>query len=283
LDFPLTDTHVHFWDQRRLAYAWLARVPEIASVHTPTELAVAAGARPASRLVFVECDGDRARFLDEVAWVEELAAREPRIQAVVAFAPVDRGRQTLASLGALRARPIVRGVRHLIQGQRDPGFCLRREFLEGVRACGERGLSFDICVKHHQLGSVVEMVRACPHTSFILDHAGKPDIRNRLLDPWRAHVAALARLPNVVCKFSGLVTEADPAAWTVDDLRPYADHLLATFGPGRLMFGSDWPVVDLAASYGRWLDAALELLAPLSPDERQAVLSDNAGRVYRLP
>jgi L-fuconolactonase len=283
MDLSFVDTHVHFWDPGRLPYAWLAGLPAINRLHTPAELAAEAGGRLAARMVFVECDVDRARAGDEVRFVEELAAREPRIQGIVAFAAVDRGPATLAALDALRARPLVRGVRHLIQGQADPGFCLRPDFVAGVRACGERGLSFDICVKHHQLAAVVELSRGCPGTAFVLDHAGKPDIKGRLLDPWRAHVTELARLPNVACKLSGLVTEADPAAWTAADLRPYVDHLLASFGPGRLLLGSDWPVVKLAGGYARWLDAALALLEPLAPGERQAVLADNARRVYRLP
>jgi len=283
MDLSLVDTHVHFWDPARLPYPWLAGVPSINRAHTPAELAAEAGGRPASRMVFVECDADRGRATDEVAFVEELASRDPRIAGIVAFAPVDRGAATVAALDALAARPLVRGVRHLIQGDADPGFCVRPAFVEGVRACGARGLSFDLCVRHHQLASVIELVHACPDTAFVLDHAGKPDIRGRLLDPWRAQVKALARLSNVACKLSGLVTEADPEGWTVDDLRPYVDHLLSTFGPERLCFGSDWPVVKLAGGYARWLDAALALLDPLAPAERGAILAGNAARVYRLP
>jgi L-fuconolactonase len=176
----------------------------------------------------------------------------------------------------------VRGVRHLIQGEADPGFCRRPEFIAGVRAAGERGLSFDICVKHHQLASVVDLVCECPGTQFVLDHAGKPDIRGQKLEPWRELITKLAWLPHVACKLSGLVTEADPAAWTIEDLRPYVDHLLARFGAHRLIFGSDWPVVKLASSYQHWLDTALTLLAPLDSEDRDAILSANAQRIYRL-
>ena len=149
-----------------------------------------------------------------------------------------------------------------------------------MRRVGEHGWTFDLCARHPQLPACIELVRACPGTSFVLDHAGKPDIRRGVLDPWRAHIAELARLPNVVCKLSGLVTEADPATWTPAALRPYVDHLLSCFGAERLLFGSDWPVVDLAASYQRWLETALELLAPLPAGARAAVLSGNARRVY---
>jgi len=276
------DTHVHCWDRTQVPYPWLDGFPSIGGRHTPAELRAEVGTRFPAKLVVVEGDCDRARSFDEVAAIEALAAADPAISGIVAFAPMDRGAETIAALDRLRARPLVRGVRHLIQGEADPHFCRRPEFIAGVRAAGERGLSFDICVKHHQLASVVDLVCECPGTQFILDHAGKPDIRGQKLEPWRELITKLAWLPHVACKLSGLVTEADPAAWTIEDLRPYVDHLLARFGAHRLIFGSDWPVVKLASSYQRWLDTALTLLEPLDAEDRDAILSANAQRIYRL-
>jgi L-fuconolactonase len=285
MSLSFVDTHVHFWDNAQVPHPWLVEVPDIAGPHTPTELTREAGRRLPQPAVFVEASAHPAHGLAEVRWVEDLAARSVRqlaIGAIVAFAAVDQGVETEAALDALRARPLVRGIRQLIQGEGDPRFCLRPAFVAGVQSVGARGLSFDLCVKPPQLASVIELVRLCPDTRFILDHAGKPDIRRGLLDPWRAHIAELARLPNIDCKLSGLVTEADPAAWTAAQLRPYVDHLLSTFGPARLMFGSDWPVVKLAASYQRWLDTALGLIATLSAAEQKAILLGTAHRVYRL-
>jgi L-fuconolactonase len=276
------DAHVHFWDGARFPYRWLAEVPAIAGAHAPAQLAADAGDRMPAAMVFVEADADPARARDEVRWVEELAAQQPRIAAIVAAAAVDRGAETEAALAWLASHARVRGVRHQIQGHPEPDFCLRPAFVAGVRRVGERGWTFDLCVKHSQLAACTELARACPETSFVLDHAGKPDIRRGALDPWRAHIADLARLPNVVCKLSGLVTEADPSSWTLAALRPYVDHLLACFGAQRLLFGSDWPVVNLAASYRRWLDTAIELLAPLPPSERTAIFADNARQTYGL-
>jgi L-fuconolactonase len=276
------DAHVHFWDAARLPYPWLAAVPAIADPHTPVELAMEAEACMPTEIVFVESAVDPTYARDEVRWLEALAAREPRIAAIVAQVAVDRGGETEAALAALAGHARVRGVRHNIQDCPEPDACVRPAFVAGVRRVGERGWTFDLCVKPPQLPACIELVRACPATSFVLDHAGKPDIRGGALDPWRADVAELARLPNVVCKLSGLVTEAVPATWTPAALRPFVDHLLSCFGPSRLLFGSDWPVVTLAASYRRWLETALELLEPLSVDERAAVLSDNARRIYRL-
>ena len=277
-----TDSHIHFWDPGKLNYPWLAEIPSLNVRHTPGVLASEATARPA-RFVFVQAECARDRWLDEVRWVESLAVAEPRIAGIVAHAPMDAGVELPGLLAELKKHPLVRGVRHLIQGESDPEFCTRTAFVAGVQALGRDGLGFDLCCRHHQLPAVIELVRRCPQTAFILDHAGKPGIARRELDPWREQITTLAALPNVVCKFSGLVTEADPAGWTPDDLRPYAEHLLASFGSARLLFGSDWPVVKLAASYDRWLAAADSLLSSLSPAERNAIFHDNASRVYRLP
>jgi len=151
-----------------------------------------------------------------------------------------------------------------------------------VGECGRLGLSFDLCVRHPQLASVTELVRRCPGTSFILDHAGKPDLRTGMLDAWRANITRLARQPNVTCKVSGLMTEAGSAALEFDRFVPVVAHLLETFGPQRLLFGSDWPVVKLAAPYATWLGMAKNLLAPLSESEQAGIFNGNAARVYRL-
>jgi L-fuconolactonase len=281
-DLAFVDAHVHFWDASRLPTPWLAEVPAIAGPQTPVVLATQAAAHLPAEIVFVESAVAPAHALDEVRWVEQLAEREPRIAAIVAQVAVDRGVKTEAALTALGEHALVRGVRHIIEADPEPGGCLRPSFVAGVQRVGERGWTFDLCLKPPQLPACIELVRACPRTSFVLDHAGKPDLRRGVLDPWRTHIAELARLPNVVCKLSGLVTEADPATWTAAALRPTVEHLLVCFGAERLLFGSDWPVVNLAASYARWLEAILELLRPLPAGERAAILCDNARRIYRL-
>lgn len=279
MSFPFVDSHVHFWDQQVLPYPWLVEVPKIAGRHTPAELLHESAGRSPEKIVFVECG---APWLDEVGWVERLAASEPRIAGIVAKCMVNEGATTVAHLAELKKHLLVRGVRHLIQHEPDPDFCARPEFIAGVRAAGAVGLSFDLCCFHHQMPAVVRLARACPDTRLILDHFGKPGIRARLLDPWRAHLAELASLPNVDCKLSGLITEADHAAWQPADLKPYVNHALATFGPGRLLFGGDWPVAKLAGAYPRWLEVARGLVAHLTADEQDAIFRRNALRVYRL-
>ncbi|RXK54597.1 amidohydrolase [Oleiharenicola lentus] len=279
MSFAYIDTHVHFWDRGHLPYPWLDEVPAIAGPHRPAELQAEAGGRFPEKIVFVECG---APWLDEVKWVEQLAAAEPRIAGIVAKCMVNEGATTVANLAELKKHPLVRGVRHLVQHEPDADFAARPEFIAGVRAVGAAGLSFDLCCFHHQLPAVVRLVQACPDTRFILDHFGKPGIRAKLLDPWRAHFAELAALPNVDCKLSGLITEADHQAWTPADLKLYVDHALATFGPGRLLFGGDWPVAKLAGAYPRWLDTARSLVSHLPIADQDAIFRRNALRVYLL-
>ena len=272
------DAHMHFWDRARMPYTWLHEVPSIWDRHaTDTIHAEASGDLP-EKIVFVEAG---APPLAEVEWVEQLAAAEPRIAAIVAQVTLDAGPETAASIAELRRHPLVRGVRDNVEHQ-PVDHCARPEYIAGVRALPAAGLRCDLCCKHPHLPAVIRLVRACPDTSFILDHAGKPGIRAGLLDPWREHMRELASLPNIVCKFSGLVTEADHRAWTPAQLQPYVTHLLETFGPSRLVFGGDWPVAKLASSYPRWLETARGFVAHLSPAEQAAIFYHNARRVYQI-
>ena len=270
---------MHFWDRDVLGpYTWLHEVPSIWHRHGPETLHAEAGRDLPEKIVFVECG---APWLDEVKWLDRLAVQEPRIRGIVAKMTINAGAQTAADLAELKEHPLVRGVRHHFE--HDPAdYCARPEFIAGVRRLPAVGLSFDICCQHPQLPAVIELVRSCPETSFILDHAGKPGIRAGLLDPWRGHIRALAGFPNIVCKLSGLVNEADHAHWTVAQLQPYVAHLLDTFGPARLLFGGDWPVAKLACDYPRWLETARNFTAHLTAAEQAAIFHENAARVYRV-
>ncbi|HUG12622.1 MAG TPA: amidohydrolase family protein [Opitutaceae bacterium] len=274
-----TDAHMHFWDRDALGqYTWLHEVPAIAHRHTTENLLAEAPGHLPEKIVFVEAGGPP---LEEVQWVSELAAREPRIRAIVAKVVINAGERTTADLAALREFPLVKGVRHHFEHDA-VDFCARPEFIRGVQEAARLGYSFDICCKHPQLPAVIELVSRCPQASFILDHGGKPGIRDGLMDPWRAHIRALAALPNIVCKLSGLATEAGHADWTEAQLRPYAEHLLECFGSSRLLFGGDWPVAKLAVGYVRWLEIAQRFVESLNAAEQAAVFRSNADRVYRI-
>jgi len=200
---------------------------------------------------------------------------------IVAFASLTAPSDLHRVLDALAARSKVKGIRHNIQGEA-PGFCTQAAFVEGVRTVGARGLTFDLCATHDQLSEVLQLVRACPDTRFVLDHCGKPAIRDGLLDPWRSDIACLAECANVWCKVSGLVTEASRVAWRQTDLVPYALHVVECFGVDRVMYGSDWPVLTLAASYTDWFRFTEHLTAKWSDAERRRFYGDTARSVYAL-
>ncbi|MCU0791585.1 MAG: amidohydrolase family protein [Opitutaceae bacterium] len=275
---PITDAHLHCWDPSLLSYPWLDSVPTLRRPYFVSEHIAQTAARGVTRRVFVQADCAPLQALAETDWV----SGQDAIDAIVAFAPVEDGAALETALRAFATRPKVRGVRRLLQGETAPDFCLSKEFVAGVRSLGRHGLTFDICIRADQLPSVTQLAGLCPEVVFVLDHLGKPPIRAGLLDPWRAHLAAIARLPNVVAKISGLTTEADHAGWTTAHLRPFVAHAVECFGWSRLLFGGDWPVVDLAGGMARWMDAIEELTADASEAEKRALFHENAGRVYRL-
>ncbi|MEW1689379.1 amidohydrolase family protein [Streptomyces sp. NPDC091265] len=189
---------------------------------------------------------------------------------------------TLAALRELPGGDRLVSLRHQVQSEPDPEWLLRTDVRRGLAAVADAGLVYDLVVQPHQLPAAVRVAALLPGLTFVLDHAGKPPIVTGELHPWADDLRALAALPNTVCKLSGLVTEADVHAWTVEGLRPYADTVLDAFGPSRLMFGSDWPVCRLAATYTEVVEAALALTGGLGDAERDAVLATTAERVYGL-
>jgi L-fuconolactonase len=189
---------------------------------------------------------------------------------------------TLAGLRELPGGELLVGIRHQVQGEADPDWLCRPDVLRGLRAVADAGLRYDLLTLPHQLPAAVRAATEIPELTFVLDHLSKPPIRTGGLEPWANRLRALGRLPNVACKLSGMVTEADPERWKAADLRPYSDIVLEAFGPERVMFGSDWPVCLLAASYGRVVEVARELTSHLSAAEQDAVFGGTAARAYGL-
>ena len=277
----IVDSHVHFWDTNHLEYAWLNEVPPINRPFLPAEYAQQAGQHTVSQQVFVQADCPPAQAVREAEWVSDLAQSHPEIQAIVAFAPLEFGTGASPFLEQLAQYPLVKGIRRLIQSE-PLGFCTHPDFVRGVQLLPDHNFSFDICVKYHQMDDVLYLVEQCPTVQFVLDHAGKPAIEAQQFDPWCDQIKRLAQHENVVCKLSGLVTEANHANWQPADLSPVINQLLESFGPSRLMFGSDWPVVTLASPLERWLGLALELTAHFSPAEREQIFVRNAQNLYKL-
>jgi L-fuconolactonase len=281
-DFPIVDAHVHLYDPGVIRYGWMKGKPLLDQQHLMAQLDAARGPAELEALVWVEVGADPGQYLQEASYVDGLARADRRIRAMVAAAPLERGAAVTPDLEKLAAHALTRSIRRLLQDEPDDAFCLRPGFVEGVRLLARHGLSFDICVYHRQLASAVELVRRCPEVRFVLDHAGKPGIRAGLMEPWRTHIAELAALPNVWCKLSGLITEADHANWTRTQLRPYIDHVIERFGFERVMFGSDWPVSEQTHRYGEWVGIVDQALADASADERRKLFRDNAIAFYRL-
>ncbi|WP_062120120.1 amidohydrolase family protein [Aureimonas sp. AU40] len=281
-NFPIIDAHVHLYDPARIDYPWLASAPAIAGAFLPGDFDRARGKVEVDGFVFMEVDAAPGREEDEAHFVAELAAEDPRIIGIVASAPVELGAGVAEHLGRLREVGLVRGVRRLIQDHADPDYCLSANFVEGVREVGRAGMSFDICIRHWQFAQAVELVRRCPDVSFVLDHIAKPPIVEGTMEPWASTMRAMAELPNVVVKISGVVTEADHAEWRPDDVRPFIDHTVECFGFERCLFGSDWPVVNLAANYEAWVALLDDAFAGVPEEDLRRFYRDNTARTYGL-
>jgi L-fuconolactonase len=276
----LVDAHVHFWDPGLLDYPWLETVPSLRRAFGPADYATAVGAAAVSQIVVVECNCSPDENIRETTYFDRLGEAAP-IAGIVAAATLTDDAGVDGALEVLSQSPKVKGIRHNIQGH-PPGFCLQRSFVDGVQKVGRMGLTFDLCVTHDQLRDATELVRRLPDTNFVLDHCGKPAIREACMEPWRSDLARLAELENVWCKMSGLLTEADVEHWQPSDLMPYAAHVVECFGSDRVLYGSDWPVLTLAGDYGDWYDFTESLTAQWSATERRSFYRENAARAYRL-
>ncbi|MGW5265769.1 amidohydrolase family protein [Microbispora sp. NPDC004025] len=280
----IVDAHHHLWELSRRPQTWLdpPRMAPIRRDFTPSDHAAVAAEAGIGSSVLVQVLPDAEETREFLA----LAARSDTVAAVVGWADLTRP-DLAAELAALAASPggeLLRGIRHLVQGEPDPRWLARDDVREGLRQVAAAGLVYDLLVLPHQLPAAIETVRALPELTFVLDHLAKPPVASGELEPWAGLIRELAAEPNVTAKLSGLITEADWDDWDAARLRPYADVALDAFGPGRLMFGSDWPVCLLAGALPLWAETVRALLtdAGLSAAERDAVFRGTAERVYRL-
>lgn len=277
--FPIIDSHLHLWDPRRLTYPWL--FPPLDRPFLPADFQAASAGIDIEALVFLECDAAIDQAFAEAQAVLAWAQEEPRIAAMVCNAALERGDAVRADLERLAGIEKVRGVRRIYQDQPDPAWCLRPDFVAGVRALADYGLTFDLCLKHPQLQATIGLADACPNVPMVLDHIAKPGIAAGLMQPWADQMRDLARRENVVCKLSGVATEAG-ADWTPETLRPYMDVALEAFGPSRIMFGGDWPVSTLRLTYPAWVALVDDLIRDLSETEQRQIYAETARAFYRL-
>ncbi|MFI1209791.1 MULTISPECIES: amidohydrolase family protein [Streptomyces] len=276
------DAHHHVWDLSRRDQDWITG-QELAPLRRDFTLADlepearAAGVTATVLVQTIDVPEETPEFL-------ALAQDSDLVAGVVGWTDLTSP-DVARALAVLREGPggeHLVGIRHQVQGESDPRWLVRPDVLRGLAAVAEAGLVYDLVVRPHQLAAAHETARLLPGLTFVLDHAGKPSIASGELRPWADAVRLLASLPNTVCKLSGMVTEADRGRWSVGDLRPYADTVLDAFGPRRLMFGSDWPVCRLAATYAEVVTAARELTAALHPAERREIFTGTAQRTYGL-
>jgi L-fuconolactonase len=278
-DSPRIDAHHHFWRIGKYDYPWIEPAGVLDRDFGPDELAPLIAQHEIERSILVQTIAS----LDETRWFLELAERHAWISGVVGWVNLTDAdvAAILDNLIARHGRRLV-GVRHNLHDEPDDRWVLRDDVSRGLSALAARGLGYDLLIRPRHLPVVLELIRRQPELRFVIDHAAKPAIAQGRFDDWAAPLAAVAKHEHVFCKLSGLVTEADHRQWQAADLRPYMEHVLAVFGPARVMFGSDWPVCLLASSYERVVAALEQCIEQLSASERAQVLGRTAAEFYRL-
>ncbi len=271
------DSHQHFWRFNPGDYGWMKSDWRIRRDFLPVDLETELRARNLDGCVAVQA----RQSLEESHWLLELAAEASIIRGVVGW--VDLCSPDVArELEEFATRSKFVGVRHVVQDEPDDQFMLREDFQRGIAMLRRFGLTYDLLIFPRQLPAAIALAERFPEQPFVLDHLAKPPIKDGALSPWREHIRQLAKLPNVSCKVSGLVTEADWKNWRAEDFKPCLDAAFDAFGSDRLMFGSDWPVCLLAGSYESVFELAQNYAARLGADAEAKVFGGNAAKFYGL-
>jgi L-fuconolactonase len=271
----LLDSHQHFWKYDPAQYGWMKPEWPIRRDFLPPDLQPLLAGCGLHGSIAVQA----RQTIEESRWLLELADQHPLVRGVVGWVDLrfDRVEEQLAQFAA---HPKFVGVRHVVQDEPDDAFMLRPEFLRGIARLAPFGLRYDILIFPKQLPAAIELAHRFPAQPFVLDHIAKPFIKDGLVSPWREQIRELAKCPNVLCKVSGMVTEAKWNAWQPADFRPYLDVVFECFGPSRLMFGSDWPVALLAANYEQCFRLLDDYIRQCAPADRDAILGANAAKFY---
>ena len=274
----LIDAHHHLWQYNPHDYAWMSgKMSVLRRDFLVPELHAAMRESDIEGTVAVQA----RQTVEETEWLLNLAERHPFLLGVVGWAPLC-ATEAAVHLERFAGNPRLKGVRHVLHDESDDFYMLREDFNRGVSLLRSFDLVYDILIFERHLPQTIEFVDRHPNQVFVVDHIAKPRIRENVLSPWRENIGDLARRENVYCKLSGMATEADWSAWSVSQLRPYYDVVLSAFGPSRLMFGSDWPVLTLAGTYKTWTETFRGLIAGLSSDEQENICRRTAQRAYRL-
>jgi L-fuconolactonase len=278
---PTVDSHVHVWHPGWRDYPWMAGLDRLQQPHLPEDLAPLLAGQHIDYAVLVQTVSD----VQETREFLQIAEANAFIAGVVGW--VDLVDPDIdATIRALKDRPdghYLVGIRHQVHDERDPAYLGRGAVQRGISAIGAAGLAYDLLLKPPFIDAAVTCTAALPEVRFVIDHIAKPDIANNGFDWWARKMVPFADMPHVSCKLSGLVTEADWNRWTVEELKPYVHKVMEWFGEDRVMFGSDWPVCTLAASYEQVVNALREALGPISSETDAKIFGVNAVRTYRLP
>jgi L-fuconolactonase len=273
------DAHHHLWKYSAAEYGWITpEMPAIRRDFLPADLEPLMHHFGIEGTVAVQA----RQSLEETAWLLDLSEKHPLIRGVVGWVPLTEGAGVKRSLEKFAGNKRLRGVRHVVQDEADPRYILRKDFNEGVSTLREFGLRYDILIFERHLPAAIEFVDRHPDQTFILDHIAKPRIKDKIISPWDRNIRELAKRQNVYCKLSGMVTEADPRHWTPEGLQPYIDVVLGAFGPRRLMYGSDWPVMLLAGDYERWYRTVRLAIDKLSQAEQDRIMGGTAAEAYGI-
>jgi predicted TIM-barrel fold metal-dependent hydrolase len=271
------DTHLHIIDRSALSYPWLANVPSLDRDFLYETYASEAKRCGITKALHMEVDVDPVIMQAETDYISRLG--DLVAGAIVSCRPEDDG--FAAYLDRQKADPFVKGFRrvlHVVPDDISEGALFR----ENVRRLSGTGLTFDLCTLPHQVSKVGALTDAAPDVQFVLDHCGNPDIKSNAFEPWSRGIVEIARRPNIVAKISGIVTNADPTSWTAENLRPYIEHVVSSFGWDRVVWGSDWPVCTLANGLSTWVAATQAVLSGTAETERSKLLHGNAQRLWKL-
>ena len=277
----IVDTHQHLWDLDLFRYSWLGSLPALNRSFRMSDYLAAAKGLDVVKSVHLEADVDESYMLDETRHVLALGNQPDNLLEGIVACGRPESDDFKSYLDQIAGHPKLKGIRRVLHTQPDE-VGQGVTFINNVALLSGYGLSFDLCVLARQIPIAIRLVSKCPDVVFILDHCGVPQVREKNLDPWRSYITEIAKFSNVSCKISGLVAYADPQRWTTDDLRPFVEHAIASFGWDRVLFGSDWPVCTLSASYQQWVAALKEITRDAGEVNQRKLFRDNALRVYRL-
>jgi len=272
------DTHQHFWKFDPIRDSWITEEMQVIKRDfSPLDIQFVLERNGFGGSVAVQADQSK----EETAYLVQLANDYPFIKGVVGWIDLQAA-DIRQQLDSYQSDTVIKGFRHIVEGEADPDFLIRPAILNGLKALADYGYTYDLLIRPRHYAATLDCVQQNPNLQFVLDHIAKPPIKSKAFDEWAAFIDALSAFPNVVCKVSGLATEADWEGWKLDDFKQYLEHIFARFGKERIMYGSDWPVCLLAASYEESIAIVEDKLGQFTAEEKNAFWAENAIRVYNL-